>query len=80
MMQRQLDDSALVARHQFISCMRPWLANLSFVRLRESDDCTRLLKGLYYVTLRNSEQHPKVIESLWTTVADKVRIFPLGGL
>jgi hypothetical protein len=54
--------------------MRPWLANLSFVKLRQSDNCARLLKGLYYVTLRNSEQYPQVIESLWTTVASKVNI------
>ena len=76
MMQRQLDDGVLVARHQFIMCMRPWLENLSFVKLRESDNCARLLKGLYYVTLRNGEQYPQVIESLWTTFAAKVRAAP----
>jgi hypothetical protein len=73
MMQRNLQDRQLTARQQFLMCMRPWFHNLSFVKLRESDVIARLLQSLYYVTLRNNDAHPAVMETLWSTIASKAR-------
>jgi hypothetical protein len=73
MMQRNLQDRQLTARQQFLMCMRPWFDNLSFVKLRESDVIARLLQSLYYVTLRNNDAHPAVMETLWSAIASKAR-------
>jgi len=73
MMQRNLQDRQLTARQQFLMCMRPWFDNLSFVKLRESDVIARLLQSLYYVTLRNNDAYPAVMETLWSAIASKVR-------
>jgi hypothetical protein len=73
MMQRNLQERQLTARQQFLMCMRPWFDNLSFVKLRESDVSARLLQSLYYITLRNNDAYPAVMETLWSAIASKVR-------
>ncbi|KAI4346754.1 hypothetical protein L6164_007624 [Bauhinia variegata] len=71
-MQRQLDAVDIIAQHQVLTCMAPWIENLNFWKLKEgwSD---RLLKSLYYVTWRHGDQFPDEIEKLWSTIASKNR-------
>ncbi|KAJ7549297.1 hypothetical protein O6H91_07G048400 [Diphasiastrum complanatum] len=72
-MQRQLDAVDIIAQHQVLTCMAPWIENLNFVKLWESGWSERLLKSLYYVTWRHGDQFPDEIEKLWSTVATKRR-------
>lgn len=72
-MQRQLDAVDIIAQHQVLTCMAPWIENLNFGQLQESGWCDRLLKSLYYVTWRHGDQFPDEIEKLWSTVAMKWR-------
>ncbi|GAB2280029.1 hypothetical protein Dimus_014667 [Dionaea muscipula] len=69
-MQRQLDAVDIIAQHQVLTCMAPWIENLNFWKLKDgwSD---RLLKSLYYVTWRHGDQFPDEIEKLWSTIASK---------
>ncbi|KAL9273877.1 Cell morphogenesis protein PAG1-like protein [Drosera capensis] len=71
-MQRQLDAVDIIAQHQVLTCMAPWIENLNFWKLKDgwSD---RLLKSLYYVTWRHGDQFPDEIEKLWSTIASKSR-------
>ncbi|XP_024526381.1 cell morphogenesis protein PAG1 isoform X1 [Selaginella moellendorffii] len=69
-MQRQLDAVDIIAQHQVLTCMAPWIENL---KLWESGWSERLLKSLYYVTWRHGDQFPDEIEKLWRTVANKRR-------
>ncbi|XP_024390755.1 uncharacterized protein [Physcomitrium patens] len=68
-MQRQLDAVDIIAQHQVLTCMAPWIENLNFSNLLESGWSDRLLKSLYYVTWRHGDQFPDEIEKLWSTVA-----------
>ncbi|KAG6481412.1 hypothetical protein ZIOFF_058013 [Zingiber officinale] len=70
-MQRQLDAVDIIAQHQVLTCMAPWIENLNFVKLWESGSGwnKRLLKSLYYVTWKHGDQFPDEIEKLWNTVA-----------
>nr|ATG70920.1 ARM repeat superfamily protein [Callitropsis funebris] len=70
-MQRQLDAVDIIAQHQVLTCMAPWIENLNFVTLLESGWSERLLKSLYYVTWRHGDQFPDEIEKLWSTIATK---------
>ncbi|XP_024392551.1 uncharacterized protein [Physcomitrium patens] len=70
-MQRQLDAVDIIAQHQVLTCMAPWIENLNFGQLLESGWGDRLLKSLYYVTWRHGDQFPDEIEKLWSTVAIK---------
>eukprot|EP01018_Ginkgo_biloba_P009953 Gb_24208 [translate_table: standard] len=70
-MQRQLDAVDIIAQHQVLTCMAPWIENLNFVMLLESGWSERLLKSLYYVTWRHGDQFPDEIEKLWSTIATK---------
>uniref|UniRef100_A0A0E0K7B1 Cell morphogenesis protein N-terminal domain-containing protein n=1 Tax=Oryza punctata TaxID=4537 RepID=A0A0E0K7B1_ORYPU len=72
-MQRQLDAVDIIAQHQVLTCMAPWIENLNFVRLKESGWSERLLKSLYYVTWKHGDQFPDEIEKLWSTVASNTR-------
>ncbi|CAM6088431.1 unnamed protein product [Calypogeia fissa] len=72
-MQRQLDAVDIIAQHQVLTCMAPWIENLNFVALLDSGWSERLLKSLYYVTWRHGDQFPDEIEKLWSTVATKWR-------
>ena len=72
-MQRQLDAVDIIAQHQVLTCMAPWIENLNFGTLWESGWSERLLKSLYYVTWRHGDQFPDEIEKLWSTVATKWR-------
>ncbi|CAD6248814.1 unnamed protein product [Miscanthus lutarioriparius] len=70
---RQLDAVDIIAQHQVLTCMAPWIENLNFVRLKESGWSERLLKSLYYVTWKHGDQFPDEIEKLWSTVASNTR-------
>ncbi|KAK4740478.1 hypothetical protein SAY87_032410 [Trapa incisa] len=70
-MQRQLDAVDIIAQHQVLTCMAPWIENLNFWKLKESGWSERLLKSLYYVTWRHGDQFPDEIEKLWSTIASK---------
>ncbi|XP_072966745.1 uncharacterized protein [Typha angustifolia] len=72
-MQRQLDAVDIIAQHQVLTCMAPWIENLNFLKLWESGWSERLLKSLYYVTWRHGDQFPDEIEKLWSTVASNTR-------
>ncbi|KAL3692961.1 hypothetical protein R1sor_006612 [Riccia sorocarpa] len=72
-MQRQLDAVDIIAQHQVLTCMAPWIENLNFMTLWDSGWSERLLKSLYYVTWRHGDQFPDEIEKLWSTVATKWR-------
>ncbi|TYJ49731.1 hypothetical protein E1A91_A01G155100v1 [Gossypium mustelinum] len=72
-MQRQLDAVDIIAQHQVLTCMAPWIENLNFWKLKDSGWSERLLKSLYYVTWRHGDQFPDEIEKLWSTVASKPR-------
>jgi hypothetical protein len=72
-MQRQLDAVDIIAQHQVLTCVAPWIENLNFGQLLESGWSDRLLKSLYYVTWRHGDQFPDEIEKLWSTVAIKWR-------
>ncbi|XP_010251338.1 PREDICTED: protein furry homolog-like [Nelumbo nucifera] len=70
-MQRQLDAVDIIAQHQVLTCMAPWIENLNFWKLKDSGWSERLLKSLYYVTWRHGDQFPDEIEKLWSTLACK---------
>ena len=70
-MLRQLDVVDIIAQHQVLTCMAPWIENLNFVMLLDSRWNERLLKSLYYVTSRHGDQFPDEIEKLWSTIASK---------
>ncbi|XP_022133954.1 cell polarity protein mor2 isoform X2 [Momordica charantia] len=72
-MQRQLDAVDIIAQHQVLTCMAPWIENLNFWKLKDSGWNDRLLKSLYYVTWRHGDQFPDEIEKLWSTIASKPR-------
>ncbi|CAN1342910.1 Cell morphogenesis protein PAG1 [Linum perenne] len=72
-MQRQLDAVDIIAQHQVLTCMAPWIENLNFWKLKDSGWSDRLLKSLYYVTWRHGDQFPDEIEKLWSTIASKAR-------
>ncbi|KAG6602549.1 Protein furry-like-like protein, partial [Cucurbita argyrosperma subsp. sororia] len=72
-MQRQLDAVDVIAQHQVLTCMAPWIENLNFWKLKDSGWSDRLLKSLYYVTWRHGDQFPDEIEKLWSTIASKPR-------
>ncbi|WOL05340.1 hypothetical protein Cni_G14068 [Canna indica] len=72
-MQRQLDAADIIAQHQVLTCMAPWIENLNFLKLWESGWSERLLKSLYYVTWKHGDQFPDEIEKLWSTVASNNR-------
>ncbi|KZV24999.1 protein furry-like [Dorcoceras hygrometricum] len=72
-MQRQLDAVDIIAQHQVLTCMAPWIENLNFWKLKDSGWSERLLKSLYYVTWRHGDQFPDEIENLWSTIASKPR-------
>ncbi|KAI7744187.1 hypothetical protein M8C21_020805 [Ambrosia artemisiifolia] len=72
-MQRQLDAVDIIAQHQVLTCMAPWIENLDFWKLQNSGWKERLLKSLYYVTWKHADQFPDEIEKLWRTIASKPR-------
>lgn len=72
-MQRQLDAVDIIAQHQVLTCMAPWIENLNFWKLNDSGWSERLLKSLYYVTWKHGDQFPDEIEKLWSTIASKPR-------
>lgn len=72
-MQRQLDAVDIIAQHQVLTCMAPWIENLQLWILKCTGWCERLLKSIYYVTWRHGDHFPDEIEKLWSTVARKVR-------
>ncbi|XP_020250386.1 uncharacterized protein LOC109827782 isoform X2 [Asparagus officinalis] len=73
LLQRQLDAVDIIAQHQVLTCMAPWIENLNFQKLWDSGWSQRLLKSLYYVTMKHGDQFPDEIEKLWSTVASNTR-------
>ncbi|KAH6559063.1 hypothetical protein KP509_1Z029100 [Ceratopteris richardii] len=72
-MQRQLDAVDMIAQHQVLTCMAPWIENLKLWVLKSTGWGDRLLKSMYYVTWHRGDHFPDEIEKLWSTVARKVR-------
>ncbi|XP_078448512.1 ARM repeat superfamily protein isoform X2 [Wolffia australiana] len=72
-MQRQLDAVDIIAQHQVLTCIAPWIENLNLVRLGDCGWSERLLKSLYYVTWRHGDQFPDEIENLWRTLGANPR-------
>ncbi|CAL5327295.1 unnamed protein product [Camellia sinensis] len=50
--QQQLDAVDIIAQHQVLTCMAPWIENLNFWKLKDSGWSDRSLKSLYYVTCK----------------------------
>lgn len=70
-MLHQLDAVDIIAQHQVLTCIAPWIENLNFLTLWESGWSERLLKSLYYVTRQHGDHFPDEIEKLWSTIASK---------
>lgn len=68
-MTRQLHASAVVHQHAVLAALAPWMDNLSFAARWEGNWSERLLKSMYYVTLRHANAFPRQVELLWTNVA-----------
>jgi hypothetical protein len=52
MMTRQLELADKVAQHPVLTCLGPWMENLTIATHWKGTWCERLLKSMYYVTLR----------------------------
>jgi hypothetical protein len=58
--------------------LAPWMENLSIAAHWSGTWCERLLKSMYYVTLRHGSELPQEIERLWSTLAvNKRNIVPM---
>lgn len=78
MMRRQLDSGGRAAQPQVLTCLPPWLDNLSFAARWEGNWSERLLQSMYDVTAQHGAVFPHEIERLWSTVADNKRnIIPI---
>ncbi|KAK9839278.1 hypothetical protein WJX81_005497 [Elliptochloris bilobata] len=73
-MLRQLDSaSAQALRHQVLTCLAPWMRNLTFAPRWEGSWSEQLLRYLWYVTWQHVEALPAEVEALWTTAAANTR-------
>lgn len=52
MMTRQLELADKVSQHPVLTCLSPWMENLTIAAHWKGTWCERLLKSMYYVTLR----------------------------
>jgi hypothetical protein len=52
MMTRQLELADKVSQHPVLTCLSPWMENLNIAAHWKGTWCERLLKSMYYVTLR----------------------------
>jgi hypothetical protein len=52
MMTRQLELADKVSQHPVLTCLGPWMENLTIAAHWKGTWCERLLKSMYYVTLR----------------------------
>ncbi|KAL0053523.1 hypothetical protein WJX82_006983 [Trebouxia sp. C0006] len=78
MMTRQQDAVGRAAHHQVLTCLPPWMENLSFAARWEGNWSERLLQSMYYVTAQHGTVFPHEIERLWSTVAgNKRNIIPI---
>ncbi|GAX77696.1 hypothetical protein CEUSTIGMA_g5139.t1 [Chlamydomonas eustigma] len=70
MMTRQLDCGDPIIQRPVLSSLVPWMENLSMdPRSWQGTWSERLLKVMYYVTLRHGHLLPDAIGSLWSTLA-----------
>jgi len=60
-------------QHPVLTCLAPWMENLSIAAHWKGTWCERLLKSMYYVTLRHGSELPLEIERLWSTLAGNRR-------
>lgn len=51
-MTRQLELADKVSQHPVLTCLSPWMENLTIAAHWKGTWCERLLKSMYYVTLR----------------------------
>lgn len=51
-MTRQLELADKVSQHPVLTCLGPWMENLTIAAHWKGTWCERLLKSMYYVTLR----------------------------
>eukprot|EP00775_Hariotina_reticulata_P013221 gene13221-13351_t len=78
MMTRQLELADKVSQHPVLTCLGPWMENLSIAAHWKGTWCERLLKSMYYVTLSHGDELPLEIERLWSTLAANRRnIIPI---
>ncbi|WIA40102.1 hypothetical protein OEZ86_013510 [Tetradesmus obliquus] len=78
MMTRQLELADKVSQHPVLTCLGPWMENLTIAAHWKGTWCERLLKSMYYVTLRHGDELPLEIERLWATLAANRRnIIPM---
>ncbi len=52
-----------------LTCLAPWMENLSISSHWKGTWCERLLKSMYYLTLKHGSQFPFEIERLWWEAA-----------
>ncbi|EIE19264.1 hypothetical protein COCSUDRAFT_48883 [Coccomyxa subellipsoidea C-169] len=65
-------------QHQVLSCLAPWMQNLSFAARWEGNWSEQLLRSMYFLTWQHAGAFPSETERLWTTVAaNKRNIIPI---
>ncbi|KAL3146697.1 hypothetical protein ABBQ32_000921 [Trebouxia sp. C0010 RCD-2024] len=78
MMRRQQDGGGKAAHHHVLTCLPPWMDNLSFAARWEGNWSEKLLESMYFVTAQHGAVFPHEIECLWSTVAgNKRNIIPI---
>lgn len=64
MMTRQLELADKVSQHPVLACLGPWMENLTISPHWRGTWCERLLKSMYYVTLRCAISHLMIAHRL----------------
>ncbi|CAL8468215.1 g7754 [Coccomyxa elongata] len=66
------------AQHQVLSCLAPWMQNLSFAARWEGNWSEELLRSMYMLTWQHAAAFPGETERLWCTVAaNKRNVIPI---
>ncbi|EFJ49201.1 hypothetical protein VOLCADRAFT_117341 [Volvox carteri f. nagariensis] len=73
MMTRQLECNDGLIQHPVLTSLAPWMENLIISFPWRGNWSERLLKSMYYVTLRHGTQFPSEIQRLWTQLAKRTR-------
>ncbi|GIM00769.1 hypothetical protein Vretimale_5697 [Volvox reticuliferus] len=73
MMTRQLECDDGLIQHPVLTSLAPWMENLIIAFPWKGNWSERLLKSMYYVTLRHGTQFPAEIQGLWTQLAKRIR-------
>ncbi|GFR48580.1 hypothetical protein Agub_g10483, partial [Astrephomene gubernaculifera] len=72
-MTRQLECDDGLIQHPVLTSLAPWMENLVISFPWRGNWSERLLKSMYYVTLRHGTQFPFEIGRLWTQLAKRTR-------